>query len=1134
MKQIFVWNGSTSRTGGKAKDRFSSASRLCLRMAVMCMLALFCALPAAAQEITVSGTITDTTGEPLIGAAVFQKGTTNGCNTDLDGHYQVKVPSDAILMVSYVGYQPSETKVEGRTHIDIVLSEDSELLEEVVVVGYGTVKRSDLTGAVSSVDTKSLVAKGNTNVIGALQGSTPGVNITQSSGRANGGFDIEIRGKSSINSNTTPLYIVDGVMCNDIDFLNPQDIERIDVLKDASSTAIYGSRATAGVIMITTKGGVNVNREQKASITYDGFYGINHVARTPDFMDGSEFYRYRFQKFVAPVNGGTFTSAQPTYGAGGLSNFGQALLAYNSADLSQGFALKDMLANGQTYDWPSLVTQNGHQQNHYVAVSGASETVNYHFGLGFNGVEGIYKGDKNETFSFKGSVDAKINSVIQAGFTFNLARMENQYAYDTAISQAYRMNPYMQPYDADGNVLRYPGNKTTLGTDGNQFSDSVNPLYLMNDYKHKRTTYRALGNAYLQLNLMKGLNVKTTFSPSYTNYRDGEFTGYIDPNTGYTYGGNNPETSDAYNTATALNYTGFGWTWDNTINYNATFNRVHNVSFLGLFSMEKSHTEKFQTQGNNVMNDTDWFNMGSAGTIVNDGSTYSSYSESSMISYAVRLNYDFMGKYYFTGTVRWDGSSKFADGHRWGSFPSAALAWRVSEENFMKNITWINNLKLRVSYGVTGNNKGIGNYDTIVGISGPVNYPFGPTYVNGYYPSGIVNADLSWEKSHEWNVGLDFGFLNSRINGSIEYYQKKSKDLLYDVDLPLETGGGTMATNIGSVRNRGVELSLTTINVTNRNFEWSTTLTLAHNQNKVLEINGASDQVLNKSNCTGNLFVGYSTNNVYSYVWDGVVSDKMMTVPNHQIAIEKGFTPGSKVVSADYYYACYGLSEGQPIIRDVNGDGVWDADNDRVITNSDPKVTGSFTSNMSYKLPKKGGVLDFSFNIYARLGGKVFSPFMGDRSYSGSYYCTYNDRGLNKLMRDFYIPTGALLNADGMNSDGILVNPTYQTTTHYGKYPFVNSGTSNGLGKAEQYYMGYAQGITNADYAKVKYITLGYTFDKSILNYIGCKSARIYFTVTNPFVFTKYKGFDPEWMTAALKNDGPSTISYQIGANIKF
>ncbi len=1070
---------------------------------------------ANSNKHTVSGVVVDESGEPMIGVSVIQEGTTTGIATDFDGRYTLTVPAGAVLNFSYIGYKSQSVKVGNQTTIDITMQPDTEVLDDVVVIGYGTVKKNDLTGSVSSVDTKALNAKGAPTALSALQGASPGVNIVQNTGRANGNFDIQIRGKSSINSGTTPLFVVDGVMCDNIDFLNPQDIERMDILKDASSTAIYGSRATAGVVMVTTRGGLNVNRNVKTSITYDGYYGINHATRMPDFMDGEEYYNYRLAK---SMNNVTPFGPQTTYGPKTQVELGQALLQTVKNDYESPFRLKEMIANGETVDWPSLVTRDGSQQNHYLAIGGSSDSANYHFGIGYNGQEGLYRGDDSKTYTFKGSVDARINKVIEAGFTFNLARIDTSYADDGAISNAYRVNTFMQPYDSEGHLNRYPGAKGALGTDDHQFTDFVNPLYSMKNQTHEKRLYRALGNVYLQLNLMKGLNVKTTFSPSYSSSREGTFTGYIDPETGMTYAGGEPSSSEAK----VINKNGFAYVWDNTINFNRTFNKVHNVNFMGLFSMEKSTSETYTYVANGVNENTDWWNMGS-GTV--NSSSGSGYTEYSMMSYALRANYNYDGKYFATATIRWDGSSKFADGHRWGSFPSGALAWRISQEEFLRDVSWIDNIKLRASYGKTGNNDGIGNFDFMVGVNGPYYYPFGPDYYQGFYPSGIVDKNLKWETSTEWDFGIDFGFLNSRINGTIDFYNKNSEHLLYPVELPLESGGGTMNTNIGKVRNRGFELSLNTVNITNRTFEWTTTLNFSLNRNRVNEINGTGN-FASSSDVSKWLWIGFPYDNVYTWDWTGIVSDLNMVVPDHEIARAKGFTPGQTVRSCDYYYTCYGLTEGQPIIRDKDGNGIID-ENDKVIFDSQPDFTASLSSNMTYNLPKKGGMIDFSFNLYASVGGKVASPFLG-----GDYY-DYHDRGRGKMMFDYYIPAGTLIDCDGMRADGTYINPVYQTETHYGKWPTPNCGESDGIGTTLTYFQAARQ-VTDASFLKVKNITVGYTFAPQLLKHIGCNQARLYFTVTNPFVFTKYEGYDPEWAKAALKNQGPSVVSYQIGASIKF
>lgn len=1130
MKDIIHQSSGAASCGASTPSR-KQWLRFCpagMWKALLLLLVLCIELPVFAQNIQVTGNVHDEAGEPIIGASVIVVGATTGVATDFDGNFVLNnVPSNGKLKVTYIGYNPAEVKINGQSSLDITLVEDSQVLDEVVVIGYGTVKKSDLTGSVSSVDTEKLNAKGASSVIENLQGLSPGVNITKSNSRTNGGFDVEIRGKSSINSDTKPMYIVDGVICGDIDFLNPQDIERIDVLKDASSTAIYGSRATAGVIMVTTKGGLNVNKAQKASITYDGYYGFNHAARMPEFMDGRQFYNYRLMKF------NTLTSTVNGVGMYGFDRagggLGQALLQIDSRDLSSPYLLKEMLANGQTYDWPGMVTHDGHQQNHYLAVSGSSDTANYHFGVGYNEEKGIYEGDEKSLFNFKGSVDARINKVISAGFSINVARIENGYADGGAISQAYRVNPFSIPYNSEGKINLYPGNIGALGTNEWQFSDFKNPLNGMKNSSEKRETWRMLGNVYVQLDFFKGLNFKTTFSPNYNNYRNGYFAGYINPDTGLTYADGAPETS----IARVNNQRSFDWTWDNIINYNGRFGD-HEVSAMALFSSSASNTEVSYIAASGVNNSTDWWNIGNSGTVMqspddNDDKTRTTYTEWKMLSYALRANYNYKGKYFVTGTIRWDGSSRFADGHRWGSFPSAAVAWRISEESFLQK-EWLSNLKLRLSYGVTGNNTGIGNFAFMVGQGGPVYYPFGSAYSQGYYPSSIVDEDICWEKSHEWNVGLDFGFIQNRIMGSVDWYHKKSTDLLYPVDLPLEAGGVSMSTNVGSVRNTGVEVSLTTVNIALKDWNWTTTFNVATNNNKVLEINGVDDRRLKNNSPTGNLFVGQPYNNVYGFGYGGVVTDLDIVVPDHEIAREKGFTPGSTVKSYEYYNACYGLSEGMPIAVDVNGDGVID-DDDKIIYNSNPKWTGSVSSNLSYRLPKNGGMIDFSFSIYTKQKFTVASPFMI------SDYFDYHDRGRGKMAMDYYIPAGAIVDADGMTDDGIYINPVYQTSTHYGEYPFPNfAATNDGLGPNKDQWDGKygSKQFVDGSYWKVKNITLGYTFSPNLLKKIACQNLRLYFTVTNPFVWTKYRGFDPEWASASTSNDGPSIVSYQIGASIKF
>lgn len=1073
------------------------------RILLASMLPVIC-LSAFSQKV-ITGTVKDAGGEPLIGVTVMVDGKASGI-TDLDGNFRIpNANENTELKISYIGYKDQTIKVGNQSRLNIVMQEDNQALDEVVVVGYGTMKKSDLTGSISSVNTEQLNAKGAPSVLENLQGSVPGVSITQTSGRTGGGFDIEIRGKSSTNDNLKPLYIVDGVTTDDIDWLNPQDIERIDVLKDASSTAIYGSRATAGVVIVTTKSGTTVDKKMsKPTISYDGYYGITHTARMPDFQNAQEFYNYRFSKFLVYGGGlATANSGQPIYVP---DLYNQMALA--NVETGE-YRMKSLLRSGQTVDWPDLVTGNGHQQNHYVSISGSTDRLSYHMGIGYSNEDGIYEGDEQDKFNFKGSLEGQINKYVSAGFSFNLARISHDYASDQAVQYAYRMNPFMQPYNANGEINLYPGNYEAMGsTSGYQFTDQPNPLLYMDIESRNKQTWRALGNVFISINPIKGLTLKSTFSPNFTYYRDGYFQGLL------------PDASaDQMNLATKETQRAFDWTWDNMVTYDTFLGKEkeHHLNVMGLFSLMQTESETQNLSSSGVLDGTLWWNLGS-GTY-NAADCYNAYSESSMMSYALRANYTYKDRYMLTATVRWDGSSRFQKGHRWGSFPSAAFAWRLSEEPFMaKTRKWLSNAKLRLSYGVTGNNSGIGNYDTYVTVTGPVYYPFGSTWVQGFHPSGIIDAALQWEKSHEFNVGLDFGFFNERIRGSVDWYTKTSKDLLFEVPLPLEAGGVDMTTNVGSVRNQGIEISLTTENIQTKDWRWTTTFTFAHNKNTVREINGVGGN-LTTGEETGNLFIGQPYNNFYGYEWSGIVSDRNMTVPNTEIARLKGFTPGSTVRECDYYNACYGWVEGNPIIVDRNGDGNF-TDDDKKIYNTDPKWTGSFTTNLSYKN------WDLSATLYAKQGYYAISEFYGE-------YLGFNDRGRMKLNVDYYIPAGTLLDCDGINPDGTYINPVYQENTHYGSYPFpTQAGANSGMGTA--YWLDGTNKYADASYVKIKNITLGYTFPKKWTKKFGCSHLRLYCTVTNPFVFTKFKGFDPEWADASLDQDGPSTITWQFGANIKF
>ena len=1044
------------------------------------LLSMFCVL-AFAQGKQVTGVIKDAAGEPMIGVNVLVKGTTNGTITDFDGKFTIQGVKDTdVLTVTYVGYVPQDIKVGAKTDFNILLKEDTETLDEVVVVGYGVQKKSDLTGSVGSVDSEKLVGKGSTTVMESLQGQVAGVDISQSSSRPGDGFTIQVRGQSSIQSGASPLYVVDGVVTDNINFLNPADIEKIDILKDASSTAIYGSRATNGVVMVTTKS-AKAGNDQRFTVSYDGYVGVKNRARMPDFMDGREWANYRFMRYTTTTINpdGTVTR---TIKDGDLAN----VWAGNSEKMMQ------MYRDNDYVDWNDLVLQNGTQQNHFINISGATSKVSYRMGAGYQQEDGIM-GDNYRRFNVKAAVDSKFSDKFQAGMSVNLALTDKDYGGKNAVMNAFRTNVYWLPYDENGELNYQPGKDKRFPTG---FSGTVNPLLDLANSEDKIKSYDVLANFYLQFTPIKGLVLKTTFSPNFSTSREGIWYG--------------PDSEVAAKSrqhqASIENKDMFSWTWDNQINYSKTFGD-HSLNATGVFSMYSLERDENFIEGQGFPFATKWYNMSAAQTILDKSS---SFSKITMLSYIARLNYSYKDKYLVTVSSRWDGSSKFAKGNKWGAFPSAAVAWRITQEKFMESTSsWLNNLKLRLSYGLTGNNAAVGAYTTQPLASTQYWYSFNQALASGFGPSAFVNEDLSWEKTQELNIGLDFGFLNNHISGSVDWYNRISKDLLMEQKIPVEMGalGGTMWNNVGKVKNRGVEIVLNTVNFKNKDWEWSTTFTFAANHNEIMELNGKKEDIV-----ANKWFIGQPVDVMYELEYDGICTAE---------DLQKTYTINGKTGNL---YDIYGFYEGSMKIKDQNMDGVIDS-KDRVIQgHALPSWTGSVTSNLYWKN------WDFSFSIYTKQGSTVASPFMAE-------FTDYSDRGRTKLSMDFYVPEGNPT-LGGLNADGTTI---INTNRQMGSYPYPDNDKANnygggfgwGNGKQKTYYTNQ---YVDASYVKIKNITLGYTFPTKWLKPLRISYLRLYANVLNPFTFTDYKGFDPEWASASISDGtgGPSSVTWQFGINLKF
>ena len=1092
---------------------------------LLSLMVIFASAQLLAQKVT--GVVVDESNAPLPGVSVVVKGTARGTLTGSDGSYSITVENiqTDILVFSFVGMEKKEVAINGQTTVNVQLTSSLLAIDEVVVIGYGTMKKADLTGSVGSISTDAIVAKGTATLMESMQGEVPGVSITQTSSRAGGGFDIQIRGIQSIGNSAGPLFVVDGLVVSNIQMLNPADIERIDILKDASSTAIYGSRASEGVVMVTTKSGRGLgNKATKPVISYDGYVGMREKTRMPDFQTGYEFMQYRFARYTQAAAGpagnpgdGSVNYINPNTRLVLLLNYNPILDANGIQQVGPDYwdlyypsgtgmsNIERLMADHEEYNWIDLVTQKAIQQNHYISVSGSTDNTNYHFGVGYQQDEGIYLKDNENRINFKAAVNTQINKRIAAGMTLNLARTTDEWGSDTGADQAFYCNPYFIPRDADGNLIFQPGSAVATGsTAGGQFSSQVNPLIDMENTINGAEKLNILGSAYLEITPIKNLSFKTTLSPNI--YQGKDFL--------YEQARTSSRQSKGTDRAEVEMSNMFDWTWDNQLNYSLNAGD-HSFNAMGLFSMNKYSREGFNQYGEKFPANTTFYDMGSASVIV---SPTSSYTEHSLVSYAGRLNYAYKGKYMLTATVRADGSSRFKEEYRWGSFPSAAIAWRASEENFLKT-NWLNDLKLRLSYGLSGNNN-VNDYATSTTASAREYYAFGSALSYGLGPNGIVNSAIQWEKTSEIDLGVDFSAFNNRVNLVTDLYKKVSSGLLMSRKLAIEAGGGaTVVDNIGEVSNTGFEIMLNTVNVITRDLTWKTTFSFSTNKNSIEELYGGD-----VTEDLGNLwFVGQPVEVFYGYVYDGVVNDLPITVTLPKALTNAKLKDGTTFSGAmgdvhtfdhayEYYYATYGWTEGSPIMKDLNNDGAITGDQDRkILGKAEPTWTGSFSTSLTFKN------WDLSATAYVKQGFMVRSPFI-------NRYMGYSDRGRMHLDWDYYIPAGVPI----LTSEGKV---SVQPESHYSDMPYPTNAVTNG-GTGAFYKDVYD--LVDASYVKVKTITLGYTVPDKLLNRLGVSDFRLYANILNPFVFTKYVGFDPEWAGASRSQGGPSTVTYQFGINLKF
>ncbi len=1007
----------------------------------------------AQQGSKVTGSVKDAKGVSIPGVNILEKGTKNSVTTDMDGNFSiVTTEAKTILVLSYLGYQTQEINSNGKNSINVILLEENEKLQEVVVVGYGTVKKKDLTGSVNTLSAETLTQRNNTSPIEAMQGSMPGVQITTKTGRLGDGFDVVIRGANSLNG-SKPLYVVDGVPLDAIDFLNPQDIARIDILKDASSAAIYGSRGASGVVIVTTKSGSTA--KSGMTVSFETSTGTKEVARLPKMMSGKKWWYYHQSAFLGTINLNNPMAITPVQ-----------LEANTIGAISP--LLKRRVAEDNTFDWYDAVLKLGITQNNYVSISGRADNgMSYNLGLGAQNETGNVDHESLEKYNFKLGFNHNINDQFSLGANLSIAKSSEELGSADAMTEAFRLNPFLSPWAVDvngneiiGQLYLTPGKLLDPnGVSQIDKTSTINPLIEIANSSDKINRWKTIGNLFVEYKPTSWLSFKSTYSAGIEDYRRGKaFQGLT--NVGLL--------NNRLPSAEISNYKNFNYTWDNQFNIKYKIDEDHSFNLLGLQSYYYNRDETSALSSKNQPFYSDIYNLGTG--LQTSYAVASNYSLNTLSSYAVRLNYAFKDKYLLTASNRWDGSSVLSANNKWSSFPSVALAWKVTEESFLKENNIVSDLKLRASIGYTGNDS-VDPYSSINTLNQQTYYDFNSVNANGWLAATLANSNLTWEKTRELNFGLDFGLLKNRISGSIDVYDRLSKDLIFKQTLPLETGYASTFANVGSVSNKGVEVLLTTTNIKSKKVTWETTFAFTKNVNKLVSLYNQSIV----SDVGNNLFINENINSVYNYVFDGIwqESERALALTFNQLP-------------------------GQARVKDLNGDGRIDAVNDRtVLGNSTPEWSGSLNSNL------RVGNFDFAVSVITNQNVLVLSNFHDN-------FADVNDRGRQKAdLADWYVPAnGAGVPAQSSN--------TYPQPRNEGQYWSSNMA----------FYR-------DASFVKIKNIALGYSLPNDVLKTFKMKSFRIYANVLNPFVITNYDGYDPEWAGASLGLGRTASITYQMGVSIR-
>ncbi|MCM1077577.1 MAG: TonB-dependent receptor [Bacteroides sp.] len=1010
-------------------------------------------LTVTAQTKSVTGTVVDESGEPVIGANVAVKDTKLGTVTDFDGNFALNnVPGNAVLVISYVGYTTEEVSVAGKNVINVTLKENRELLDEVVVIGYGTMKRKDVTGAVTSMKNSDVVISPTNNVMEALQGKVAGMDITKGSGEIGSDVSILLRGSRSIYGSNEPLFIIDGIP-GSYSQVNPSDIESVDILKDASSTAIYGSAGANGVVIITTKRG----QGGKATVNFDAYYGFSFDTNFPHAMIGDEWTTYQREAYKT-INGSYPTDMATVLGIPAYID------AYN---------------DGKWIDWVDQVSgKHATSQKYALSVTGGTDKTRIYASSSYSKEEGLLDNDNMNKYTLRLNIDQEINKYATIGFTSNLTYSDRNRGVKNTFTSALKAFPLGDPYNEDGKINHeYIQNKFTPLGDfiTNQYSNNTRATYI-----------NSIG--YIELTPIKGLKFRSHISTILSDSRLGRYWGQqANANTVWYSGAPVAEKTHS-NT--------WAYTWENILSYNFDI-KDHSFGITGITSYNKSTSEGTIAAASDFLIDTYQYHRLTSGTPAHDESSYEQYQK---MSYAARLNYSYKGRYLFNVSARWDGVSWFSEGHKWDAFPAVALGWRLSEEEFMSSTrNWLDNAKLRVSYGITGNSGGVGPYAT---QTQPWQYSSGGVTVDGkivsfaQYSGTVAGADLGWEKSYNWNIGLDFSVLHSRLDGSIEWFNTQTKGLLFERTIPITTGmtgwGSPIKSwqNLGKTENYGVEITLNSRNIVTRDFEWSTTLTANWSKEKIKKL--PDGDIVAQS-----LFEGHPISSIYGYkylgLWQANDDADLMNTYNVKPGYIKIETLPQMVDAKDAAGNTIKDKNGQPVKVSDEGFHAYGEGDRQVLGHSNPDWILGLNNTFRYR------DFDLSVFIMGRFGQTIDSELLG--YYGGDYDPT----GINYI--------------SGVD---------YWTESNTGAY-FPRPGSAKQQGTVWS-----SLRIVDGSFAKIKNITLGYTLPGKLTRKALIERLRIYATAYNPVIIVndrKLKGTDPEQGGVA---SFPTYKQLVFGVNLTF